>query len=191
MFFLNKISSDFQGNKPKTQVFMKQQLLLLEDVGGLGRTGDLVSAKPGYIRNFLLPKKKAVIADKHTLKLQVTLKKEREKQAASDRKEAKEMAERLVDFVITTEVKVDPEGKMYGSVTSLNIVQLMKENGHTIDRKQVELPNPIKTTGEHKINLKFKEDVSAFFTLKILPEGGEIVPEEKEEKVEEEAKENE
>jgi len=189
MLFFEKISSEYQGNKHKTQVFMKQQLLLLEDVEGLGRTGDLVSAKPGFTRNFLLPKKKAVIAGKHTLKLQAGLKEERQKQAAMDRKEAEEMTAKLVDFVITTEVKVDPEGKMYGSVSILNIVELMKENGYTIDRKQIELIHPIKTTGDHKIHLKLKEDVSAAFTLKILPEGG--FPEEKEEETEEEKTEEE
>ncbi|MFZ0564572.1 MAG: 50S ribosomal protein L9 [Chlamydiales bacterium] len=169
---------------------MKQQLLLLEDVDGLGRTGDLVTAKPGFIRNFLLPQKKAVIADKHTLKLQAGLQADREKQATIDRKESEKMADKLADFVLTTEVKVDPEGKMYGSVSSLNIAQLMQENGYELDRKQILLPHPIKTTGDHKINLKLKEDVSASFILKITPEGG--FPEKKVEKEEvEEAKEEE
>ena len=62
---------------------MKQQLLLLEDVDGLGRSGDVVTAKPGFSRNFLLPQSKAVIADKRTLKVQARLKAEREKRASS------------------------------------------------------------------------------------------------------------
>ena len=67
---------------------MKQSLLLLKDVDGLGRSGEVVSAKPGFVRNFLLPQKHAVIADKHTLKMQARLQEERARHAEVDRKEA-------------------------------------------------------------------------------------------------------
>lgn len=67
---------------------MRNQLLLLEDVEDLGRSGDLVSVKPGFARNFLIPQKKAVVAEKYTLRLQAKLKEQRAKQAESDRQEA-------------------------------------------------------------------------------------------------------
>ncbi len=153
---------------------MKQNLLLLEDVDGLGRSGDVVTAKPGFIRNFLLPQKKAVIADKQTLKMQARLKEEREKRAAVDRKEAEELAAKFAELVLSTEVKIDPDGKMYGSVTTLDIARLLQENGYAIERKNVLLAHPIKTMGVHSIELKLKEGVPATFKLEVTPEGGAL-----------------
>jgi large subunit ribosomal protein L9 len=161
---------------------MKQQLLLLEDVDGLGRSGDVVTAKPGFIRNFLLPQKKAVIADKQTLKMQARLKEEREKRAIVDRKEAEELAATLVNYVLETEVKVDPEGKMYGSVSTLDIARMLQAKGYAFERKNISLLQPIRTLGTHIINLKLKEGVQAKFTLEVLPEGGPL-PLKKEEEV--------
>ncbi|MCC5831889.1 MAG: 50S ribosomal protein L9 [Chlamydiales bacterium] len=153
---------------------MKQQLLLLEDVDGLGRSGEVVTAKPGFIRNFLLPQKKAVIADKNALKMQARLQEEREKKAAVDRKEAQELSSKLAEVVISTEAKIDPDGKMYGSVTSLDIARLMQAEGHPIERKHVLLSHPIKTLGRHKIELKLNEGVPASFMLEVIPEGGQL-----------------
>ncbi|MEZ5315590.1 MAG: 50S ribosomal protein L9 [Chlamydiales bacterium] len=152
---------------------MKQQLLLLDDIDGLGRSGDLVSAKPGFIRNFLIPQKKAVVADKHTLKMQAFLKEEREKKARIEKKEAEALAARLDGVIISTEVKVDPDGKMYGSVTILNIVRLMESQGYLVDRKHILLSSPIKEVGKHTIKLKLPEDVFASFILEVKPEEGQ------------------
>ncbi len=151
---------------------MKQQLLLLEDVYGLGRSGDVVTAKPGFIRNFLLPQKKAVSADKHTLKMQTRLKEEREKRAAVDRKEAEAQAEQIKALVLAIEVKTDPDGKMYGSVSTLDIARLLQAKGYQIDRKSVLLTQAIKTLGNHTVGLRLKEGVPATFTLEVQPEGG-------------------
>ena len=153
---------------------MKQQLLLLEDVDGLGRSGDVVTAKPGFIRNFLLPQKKAVSADKHTLKMQTRLKEEREKRAAVDRKEAEAQAEQIKTLVLAIEVKVDPDGKMYGSVSTLDIARLLQAKGYQIDRKSVQLTQAIKTLGNHSVSLRLKEGVPATFTLEVQPEPGLI-----------------
>jgi large subunit ribosomal protein L9 len=149
---------------------MKQQLLLLEDVDGLGRSGEVVTAKPGFVRNFLLPQKKAVIADKQTLKMQARLKEEREKRALVDRKDSEVLAEKIKDLVLDVEVKVDPEGKMYGSVSSLDIARLLQNKGYALERKHILIPQPIKTLGSHTINLRLKEGVPASFTLEVKPE---------------------
>ncbi len=154
---------------------MKQQLLLLDDVDGLGRSGDVVTAKPGFIRNFLLPQKKAVIVDKQTLKMQARLKAEREKRALVDRKEAEEFAKTLVGLTLTTEVKIDPEGRMYGSVSTLDIARMLQAKGYPFERKNISLTQPIKALGSHTIQLKLKEGVLATFILVVEPEGG-ILP---------------
>lgn len=149
---------------------MKNQLLLLEDVEGLGRSGDVATAKPGFIRNYLLPKKKAVFADKHTLRMQAKLKEEREKKAAVDRKAAEEMAAKMTGLTIETKVKVDPEGNMYGSVSQHDIVELLKKKGFEIEKRFVVFTQPIKTLGTHPISLKLNEGVPASFTLEVLSE---------------------
>lgn len=150
---------------------MKQQLLLLEDVDALGRKGEVVSAKPGYVRNFLLPRGLAVVASEHTLRKQEMLRKEREKQAIVDRKESEELAAKFSGLVLETKVKVDPEGHMYGSVSAVDILHLFTNLGFAIERKYIQLNKPIKQTGLHKISLKLKEGIVVELQLSIVPEG--------------------
>lgn len=150
---------------------MKQQLLLLEDVDALGKKGEVVSAKPGYIRNFLLPRGLAVIASPNTLRKQERLKAEREKQAIIDRQESESLAKQIEGLVLETKVKVDPEGHMYGSVSALDIAQLFHEKAIPIEKKYIQLTRPIKETGAHKITLKLKEGITVLCELKIIPEG--------------------
>lgn len=150
---------------------MATKLLLLEDVEDLGRSGDIVSVKPGYGRNFLLPQQKAVVATKGTLRMQAKLQEERLKRAAEEKKQAEKLAERFVDFSIETIVKVDPEGHLYGSVTVVDIVDMLeKQLGMTVEKKCILLKHPIKVLGEHTIELKLHEEVPATFLLKVLAE---------------------
>lgn len=150
---------------------MKQQLLLLEDVESLGRKGEVVSAKTGYIRNFLLPKGFAVVASPNTLRKQERLRAEREKQATVDRKEAEELAIQVEGMVLEIKVKVDPEGHMYGSVSAADIAKLFEEKGFSIEKKNILVSRPIKETGSHKLSLKLKEGVPVSCILQIIPEG--------------------
>lgn len=150
---------------------MRQQLLLLEDVDGLGRSGEIVTAKPGFVRNFLLPKRKALIADKHTIRMQKALQEKRAEQAKVDRKESEELAIKLADVMIEQEVKVDTEGKMYGSVTQMEIARLLQEAGYALERRNLLLAHPIKSLGTHNIKLRLKEGVEAEVRLHVFPEG--------------------
>ena len=152
----------------------KQQLLLLEDVDSLGRKGEIVAAKPGYVRNFLLPHRLAIMATAHTLRKQERLRQERIQQATVDRKEADALAAQIAMVVLETRVKVDPEGRMYGSVSPHDIVQLFQNLGLPVERKYIQLNRPIKETGTHTINLKLKEGVPVSCTLNIIPEGVEM-----------------
>jgi large subunit ribosomal protein L9 len=150
---------------------MKQQLLLLEDVESLGRKGEIVSAKPGYVRNFLLPRGFAVVANANTLRKQERLRDEREKQAIVDRRESESLAKQLEGIILEIKVKVDPEGHMYGSVSALDVAQLFSDKGFVIERKYIQLNRPIKATGMHKISLKLKEGIVVTCQLSIIPEG--------------------
>jgi large subunit ribosomal protein L9 len=148
----------------------KSQLLLLKDVDDLGRSGDVVSVKPGFARNYLLPQKKAVIATQHTLKMQAELQEVRMQQAAVDRKDSEALAERINALQLRIEVKVDPDGNMYGSVSAGDILKLLEKEGIVIERRAIQLSHPIKTLGKRKIDLKLKEGVPASFLLEVEKE---------------------
>ncbi|MBJ7449991.1 MAG: 50S ribosomal protein L9 [Parachlamydiales bacterium] len=150
---------------------MPSQLLLLEDVDDLGRSGDLVNVKPGFARNFLIPQRKAVMADANAIRMQARLKEERAKKAIEDKKEAEELSAKMANVSIATIVKVDHDGHMYGSVAAYDIVKMLEEKGIVLEKRQVQLAQAIKKTGVHKINLKLKEGVAASLILKIIPEG--------------------
>lgn len=156
---------------PTKSSSQKTKLLLIHDVEDLGRSGEVVDVKPGFARNYLLPQGFAVNADTYTLRMQQKLKEEREKQAAVDRKESEEIAKSLEGVVLSTVVKVDQEGHMFGSVSQLDIIKLLKdERGIELTKKMVKLPHPIKTTGVHDIELKLKEDVPVTIALKVVPD---------------------
>ncbi len=118
---------------------MKQQLLLLQDVVKLGRKGDVVTAKPGFIRNFLLPKQKAVIASKGTLRMRERLQEERAVQAVSDKEESVKLAGVINGKSLSVEVKIDGAGHLYGSVSAGDIVRILSEEGVDIEKQHVVL----------------------------------------------------
>jgi len=150
---------------------MKQQLLLLNDVDGLGKKGEIVSARNGYVRNFLLPQRLAAVATPNILRKQEKLRKERAEQAVIHRKESEELAAQINNITLEIKVKVDPEGHMYGSVSAGDVAQLFVERGLPVEKKNVALNKPIKATGVHKLVIKLKEEVTAGCTLTIIPEG--------------------
>ncbi len=151
---------------------MANKLLLLEDVIGLGRKGEIVGgAKPGFARNFLLPKKKAVYAEAHLVKFQERLQKERAKQAIDDKKDAEELAASLKEQQLKITVKIDAEGHMYGSVSAKDVSTLLKEQlSIELDKRNILLPKAIKKTGLHLIELRLKEGIPAHVNLEIIPE---------------------
>lgn len=147
---------------------MRQQYLLLEDVEDVGRSGELVSAKSGFARNFLVPQKKAVPATAHAMRMQARLQEERSKQAAVDRQAAEEMAAKLEGSTIQIVVKVDPEGHLYGSVGQVDILHLFEKEGFKLERKNVVLAQHIKELGTYGLTLKLKEGVVCNYTLNVV-----------------------
>lgn len=150
---------------------MASKLLLLEDVDCLGRKGQVVSVKHGFARNFLVPQGLAVPADKHTLRSQERLQKEREKKADLDRKESEGVAGQIEGITLTKVVKVDHEGHMYGSVSNADIATLIYEYSKVeLDKKTVQLAHPIKKTGVHAVTIKLKEGITTSLNLKVMSE---------------------
>lgn len=149
---------------------MKYQVLLLEDIINQGRKGDVVNVAPGFARNFLLPKGKALLATLSTLKMRDRLQKEREEQAAHDKAEAERLAAKISGTTFETTVKVDPEGHMYGSISTADVAQILEGYGHKIEKKHVILSHPIKQIGSHQVNLRLNEGVETSIGLELKPD---------------------
>lgn len=138
------------------------KLVLLQDVKNIGKKGAIVEVADGYARNFLLPKKLAMAAtegvmrarDKEAADLQA--KKQREKE------QAQETARALEARTLQIPVRVGDNGKLFGSITSSDIAEALKKQfGHAVDKKTIQLKDPIKTLGEHEISIRLHSDVHA------------------------------
>lgn len=152
---------------------MATKLLLIEDVEALGRSGDIVTVKPGYGRNYLLPQGLAIIADKKAMRQQERLVEERKKKALADKNESEAIAAGIEGITLTKIVKVDHDGHMYGSVSAHEIADLLQDQHKiAIEKKSIQLKHPIKATGVHAIPVKLKEGVAATFNLKVMSEEG-------------------
>ncbi|CAM0117633.1 50S ribosomal protein L9 [Rhabdochlamydiaceae symbiont of Dictyostelium giganteum] len=149
---------------------MKQNYLLIADVEDIGRCGEVISVKAGFARNYLIPQELAVPANRHTLRMQARLQQERATQSAADKAEAEKIASELQGVTLTTTVKVDPEGNMYGSVGFGDVLALFAEQGFELERRNIGLNKPIKMIGVHPMVLHLKEDVLCDYTLHILGE---------------------
>src|SRR5438445_6979937 len=131
------------------------KVILLQDVDGLGKVGDLKEVANGYARNYLLPRQLAAGATPALLtnyKQRIAAQQGKlEKQAESNRKQA----ERLSQVTLTFKARVGRQGRLYGSITSQDIASGLREaEGITIDRRMIELPNPIRTTGTFSVPVK-------------------------------------
>ncbi len=147
-------------------------VLLREDIDNLGARGEIVRVKAGYARNYLLPRKLAVVATPGNVK---QIEAER---AALLRKEAKERATAeaqsslMKSLAISFERKVGEHGLLYGSVTTMDITEALREKGFEIDRRRVQLREPIKETGEFTVHVKLHREVVVEIPVTVTGEGG-------------------
>lgn len=151
---------------------MKNEILLIEDVEHLGRSGQIVSVKSGYARNYLLPQRKGVFTSKSALRMQAALQEKRNKQAVADKEEAMLLAAKIQGARFVINVKVDPAGHMYGSVSATDIAARLVADGFEVNRSFVPLPHPFKELGEHSLTLRLKEGVLATIIIAIVKEEG-------------------
>lgn len=144
------------------------QVILQEDISTLGKTGEVVTVKPGYARNFLLPKKKAVLADAASLNALEHHRKVAASRQAKLKAEATERAKTLSGVQLTIEAEVGEEGKLFGSVTVSDIVSKLKELGHTIEKTQVQLKEHIKQIGAFSVDIKLHSEVVAPIMVNVV-----------------------
>jgi large subunit ribosomal protein L9 len=146
------------------------KLILREDVENLGKGGELVDVKPGYGRNFLLPRGLAVPANPKNVRELEHQKKIAEAKAAKLRASAEAVAKRLADTPVTLKRKVGEQDKLYGSVTALDIVEALAARGLQLDRRTIDLPEPIKTLGDFDVPVKLHRDVIGKAKVKVEAE---------------------
>lgn len=146
------------------------KVILKESVKNLGRMGDTVTVKPGYARNFLYPKGLAVEATDANLKLAESLKKQLALREIKQKEEARQAAERLSALTITIKAKAGEEGKLFGSVTTMDIEGALKAEGVEVDRKRIVLEEPIKKLGTYTVQIKIHPEVTASITVNAVPE---------------------
>jgi large subunit ribosomal protein L9 len=148
------------------------QLLLTADVDQLGRSGDVVRVRAGFARNHLVPHGMGMVATKQALRKQKKLQEERQLRAVEDKKGSEAVAKQFANFVAEIEVKVDPEGHLYGSVSVNDLIEMVKSGLKIeLEKHNIDLKHPIKKVGSHTIPLKFKEGVTAELILKVNAEG--------------------
>ena len=146
------------------------KLILTQDVDNVGNEGDVVDVKPGFGRNFLIPQKLAVTFSKSQLK-QVEEKRSHEDRKIDRQKDVLlDLLSKIADLNITVKMKSEDSEKLFGSITKLDIEKLLVENDILFDKKYIDLSAPIKTLGDHEINVKFSNDISGSFKLTIEKE---------------------
>jgi large subunit ribosomal protein L9 len=146
------------------------KVILRKELETLGNAGDVVVVKDGYARNFLIPNGFALRADKKNIQLLESEKKQQKVKMSKDKKEAELLAEQLNKVSCTATMNVGEEDKVFGSVTSQNIADLIKDQGIEIDRKKITLSEPIKALGIYTIPIKLHSEVEAKIKLWVVKE---------------------
>ncbi|HHK60364.1 MAG TPA: 50S ribosomal protein L9 [Desulfobacterales bacterium] len=145
------------------------EIILKETIDTLGQIGDVVTVKPGYARNYLLPKGLAVPATKANLALLAQQKAAIEARRQKQQQEAEALAAKLADATVVIEQRVGDEDRLFGSVTAADIAGKLAELGIEIDKKQILLDEPIKTLGEKEVTVKTGYQQTATLVVKVEP----------------------
>jgi len=154
------------------------QVILIKDVEKLGLRGDVVDVARGYARNFLLPRQLAEVATSARVRELERVEAQRALHEAKSAEQAREIAEALGETVLRFEVKTGPTGSLFGSVTPSDIAdELWRARKIRVDRRKIDT-NPIKRIGRFTISIALFEDVAVDVTTHVVPEGGELPPEE-------------
>jgi len=149
------------------------EIILKETIDTLGLEGDIVNVKPGYARNYLIPQQKAVMVNKATL-----ARLEREQQAINARreaeqKEAEKMIAKLEGMTLTIACRAGSENRLFGSIGTKDIAAQLKEKGIAIERKAIQLAEPIKSIGQTSVTVKVGYQMTTNITVEVVAENEE------------------
>ena len=145
------------------------QIILLEKIANVGNLGDVVKVKDGYARNFLIPQGKAKRATPENLKAIEARRAELEKAAGEKLAAAQALAEKMEGSVLRITQKAGVDGRLFGSVTNVDIVEALKAQGVEIEKAMVRMPaGPLKQVGDHPVSVAMHTDVSANITVTVV-----------------------
>lgn len=146
------------------------EVILREDIKTLGQAGEMVRVKPGYARNYLLPQGLAYEATEGNKKRIAAETRARATRNEAERSEAQRLAATLGAVQLNLAGKAGEEGKLFGSITSQDIADALAREGHTVDKRRIELEHPIKTVGEHAVKVRLHPEVHAELRVSVAAE---------------------
>jgi large subunit ribosomal protein L9 len=144
------------------------KVILIADEPGLGKAGEIVQVKDGFARNYLIPKKKALPATPDNLNRLEQMRKQLEASKAKARQAAETLSAKLEKMDLVFRRQAAGTEKLFGSVTSMDIEKALKEKGIEVDRKRIQLPEPIKQLGEFTVPVKLHPEVTANLRVKVV-----------------------
>lgn len=144
------------------------EIILKEDVKGLGYKDDLVSVKPGYARNYLIPQGFAVLASSSNKKMLAENLKQAAHKKAKIKQDADDLAVRIGELEIVVQAKAGETGKIFGAVTPIQIAEGLREKGFDIDRKKISFSEDIKTLGDYTATLDLHKEVKHDIVVKVV-----------------------
>jgi len=147
------------------------QIILQEDVEKLGTRGEVVTVKPGYARNFLLPRKLALEASPGNLKRLEKIRTTLAKRTATEREQAQKQADLLKDVTVSFSRKAGENDQLFGSVTAADIAEGLAAQGFQVDKRRIELAEPIKVVGQYEVTAKLVHGVTANLKVSVSREG--------------------
>ena len=160
---------------------MATKIILLEDVENLGLRGDVVDVASGYARNYLLPRRMAETATPAKVAEMEKREAHRARHDARSTDQARDLAAKLEALELRFDVNAGPTGTLFGSITPTDISErIREESGVRVDRRKIHLADPIKRIGRYEVEIGIFEDVIATVRTLVIPEGGELPPEEPE-----------
>ncbi len=145
-------------------------VILREDVDKVGRAGDVVSVKDGYARNYLLPHNLAYVATAGAKRRIEAETQRRDRRLADDLASAKKVGRALEKVTVSFAAKTGDGDRLFGSITSADIAEKLAEMGYTVDKRDVELDEPIKLIGEHRVPVRLHPDVRPEVTVSVTKE---------------------
>ncbi len=152
------------------------EVILKEDVANLGHRGDLVKVADGYGRNFLLPRKLALQATQANKAVVEQMKSAAARRSATEKALAELLVAKLEPLVLSFTRKSGEAGHLFGSVTSADIAADLETKGFEVDRRKIQLPEPLKSVGEFSVAVKLHREVTAHLKVKVLAEATEEAP---------------
>src|ERR1041384_6585478 len=155
---------------------MNTTIILTQNVKGLGTEGDKVTVKPGYARNYLLPRGIATLATASNVRHIEALKKKKDAREAAEKVASEEFAAKISKLACSITVKVGQNNKMFGSVTAGDIHEFLTKNGVEVERKQIALEKAIHQVGDHPVAINLLHGVTAHLTVKVVAAEPEAAP---------------